>query len=94
MHARYPEALTVDDLARAAGMSRFHFSRRFRDEVEQSPYGSLLQLRLTKAAALLRRRSCSVTEAALSVGFNDVSRFSRMFRRTYGVLPSVHARRG
>lgn len=92
MNARYTESLTVDDLAHAASMSRFHFSRRFREEVGQSPYEYLLRLRLARAAALLQRRGCSVTEAALSVGFNDVSRFSRMFRRTYGVVPSVHAR--
>ncbi len=87
MHASYSEPLSVDDLAKTAKMSRFHFSRLFRDEVGQAPYQYLLQVRLAHAAELLRSGHHSVTEAALSAGFTDFSRFSKMFRKYAGRRP-------
>jgi len=87
MHTSFGEPLTVDDLAKTAGTSRFHFSRLFREETGKAPYRYLLELRLARAKELLRRGHCSVTEAALSVGFRDFSRFSRMFRALHGCRP-------
>lgn len=85
----YAEPLSVDDLARAAGMSRFHFSRRFRDATGRSPYRYLCDVRLERAAELLRRGRHGVTEAALSVGMSDPGRFARMFRVRFGATPSA-----
>ena len=86
--ASYAEPLTVDDLARCAGMSRFHFSRLFRDQVGDAPYHHLLRVRVGRAAELLRRGRHDVSEAALAVGFHDLGRFARMFRREIGCSPS------
>jgi AraC family transcriptional regulator len=86
----YAEALTVDDLARAAGMSRYHFSRAFRARTGSSPYQYLLRTRVRRAAELLRRGRRNVTEAALEVGFLDLGRFSRAFQREIGVPPSQY----
>jgi AraC family transcriptional regulator len=87
IEASYAEPLTIDDIARAARMSRFHFSRRFRDATGRSPYRYLLDVRLERAAELLRRGSCGVVEAALSVGFSDPCRFSNAFRARFGAAP-------
>jgi transcriptional regulator GlxA family with amidase domain len=92
MYARYAEALTVEDLSRAAAMSRFHFSRLFRDEIGEAPYQHLLRIRVHRAAELLRSGRVSVTEAAIAVGFHDFSRFARTFRRIVGRLPVEVAR--
>ena len=73
---------------KTANMSRFHFSRLFRDEVGQAPYQYLLKVRLARAAELLRSGHSSVTEAAISSGFSDFSRFSRMFKKHTGKLPT------
>lgn len=89
----YATALTVDELAAAAKMSRFHFSRLFQREVGSSPYRYLLRTRLERAAELLRTGRANVTEAALSVGFNDLGRFSQMMQRELGVRPQA-LRRG
>jgi AraC family transcriptional regulator len=72
-------------------MSRYHFSRSFRAELGISPYQWLLQKRVEHAAALLRRRRVSVTEAAFEVGFSDLSRFARAFRDQFGCPPSAFA---
>jgi transcriptional regulator GlxA family with amidase domain len=94
MNARYAEPLTVDDLAGTATMSRYHFSRLFRDEVGEAPYQHLLRVRIARAAELLKSGRTSVTEAALAVGFHDFSRFSRTFKRFMGQLPIEVARGG
>jgi len=86
------EELDVGDLARAAGMSRYHFSRRFRDVTGSSPYRYLIEVRLGRAAELLRRGHVSVTEAALAAGFTDFGRFAAHFRRSFGCRPSDLAR--
>jgi AraC-like DNA-binding protein/quercetin dioxygenase-like cupin family protein len=91
VETRYADPLTVDDMARAAHMSRFHFTRAFRAETGKSPYRYLMDVRLAHAAVLLRERR-SVTEAALSVGWNDLGRFGRMFREAHGVAPSAYLR--
>jgi AraC-like DNA-binding protein len=88
MHACFAEPLGIEDLARTARMSRFHFSRLFRDETGQAPYQYLLRVRLASAATLLRGGHHSVTEAALASGFSDLSRFASMFRKHTGRRPS------
>jgi len=90
----FTEPITIEDLARIAGMSRFHFSRCFKDETGQSPYQYLLNKRINQAAVLLRGKRCNITEAALSVGLNDIGRFSRLFRKKYGCSPSQYRRDG
>jgi transcriptional regulator GlxA family with amidase domain len=92
VHAAYAEPLTVSDLARAAGMSRFHFSRLFQDETGDPPYRYLQRVRVRRGAELLRAGRHSVTEAALAVGFHDFGRFARVFRREIGCLPGELAR--
>lgn len=91
VHAAYAEPLTVEDLAHTAGMSRFHFSRLFREQVGLSPYQFLMKTRVERAADLLRGGRRSVTEAACEVGFYDLGRFSRAFRRQMGQPPSAWA---
>ncbi len=88
MNACFAEPLGIDDLAKTAKMSRFHFSRLFRDETGEAPYQYLLRVRVAKAAELLRGGHCSVTEAALSAGFTDLSRFASTFKKHTGKRPS------
>jgi len=88
MEERYADDLSVDDVARAAGLSRFHMSRLFREEVGESPYRFLQRTRIERAAELLGSGRHGVTEAALSVGFRDLGRFARAFREHLGCAPS------
>ena len=69
--ARYFEPLDVDDLARAAGLSRAHFSREFKRAFGESPHGYLLTRRLERAAALLRNTDRSVADICFSVGSGE-----------------------
>jgi len=88
--ARYFEPLGVDDLARAAGLSRAHFSREFRRAFGESPHSYLLTRRLERAAALLRTTDRSVADVCLSVGLQSVGSFTTTFTRTFGASPTAY----
>ncbi len=88
--ARYFEPLDVDDMARAAGLSRAHFSREFRRAFGESPHGYLLTRRLERAAALLRTTDRSVADICFSVGLASVGSFTSSFSRTYGMTPTAY----
>lgn len=88
--ARYAEPLEVDDLARAAGLSKAHFSREFRRTFGESPYVYLMTRRLERAAALLRNTDYSVAEICLEVGLRGVGSFTTSFKRTFGMTPTAY----
>jgi AraC-like DNA-binding protein len=88
--ARYSEPLEVDDLARAAGLSRAHFSREFQRAFGESPHAYLLTRRLERAAALLRSTDHSVLDICLAVGLQSVGSFTTTFTRTYGLSPTAY----
>jgi AraC-like DNA-binding protein len=88
--ARYFEPLTVADLARAAGLSRAHFSREFRRTFGEAPHQYLLTRRLERAAALLRNTDRTVTEICFDVGLTSVGSFITSFRRLYRVPPLAY----
>ncbi|MCW3040454.1 MAG: transcriptional regulator, AraC family [Solirubrobacterales bacterium] len=88
--ARYAEPLGVDDLASAAGLSRAHFSRAFREAFGVAPHAYLLTRRLERAAALLRGTDRSVAEVCVAVGLQSVGSFTSSFTRTYGMPPTAY----
>jgi AraC-like DNA-binding protein len=87
---RYFEDLDVDDLARAAGLSRAHFSREFRRAFGETPHGYLLTRRLERAAALLRKTDHSVLDICTSVGLQSLGSFTTSFKRAYGMTPTEY----
>jgi AraC-like DNA-binding protein len=87
---RYFEALDVDDMARAAGLSRAHFSREFRRIFGDSPHTYLLTRRLERAAALLRNTDRSVADICVSVGLQSVGSFTTSFGAAYGLSPTAY----
>lgn len=82
----------LDDIARAACVSRSHFARLFRVSMGDSPMGYLLRLRIERAKTLLARNDQTICAIALTLGFFDQSHFSRTFRRMTGQSPSQFAR--
>jgi AraC-like DNA-binding protein len=88
--ARYAEPLGVDDLAAAAGLSRAHFSRAFKQAFGESPHAYLLTRRLERAAALLRTTDRSVADICLSVGLRGVGSFTTSFGRAFGLSPTAY----
>ncbi len=88
--ARYSEPLTVDDMARAAGLSRAHFSREFRRAFGESPHVYLLTRRLERAAALLRTTDHTVADICIAVGLDSIGSFTTSFSRMFGRTPTAY----
>lgn len=86
--SRYFEPIAVDDMARAAGLSKAHFSREFKRTFGESPHSYLLTRRLERAAALLRNTDRSVADVCFSVGLRSVGSFTTSFKRAYGLTPT------
>ena len=88
--ARYAQALTVADLAGAAGLSPAHFSREFRRAFGETPHRYLLTRRLERAAALLRTTDHSVADVCFAVGLRSVGSFTTSFGRMFGASPTAY----
>jgi len=81
-----PHAL--DDLARLAGLSRYHLLRAFKRRYGLPPYAYLTRLRVERAAALALETDLPLTRIAQDVGFGSSSRLTEAFRRRFGLAPS------
>ena len=91
LDAEYDREHTVGALARAVGMSTFHFTRVFTALVGRPPHRYLTERRLAAARSMLTQGR-SVTETCFACGFNNLSHFSRSFARRFGVSPSQVSR--
>lgn len=79
--------IELEDAARQAGVSPFHFLRLFADVLGVTPHQYLVRSRLRRAARLLADDDRPVTGIAHDVGFGDLSNFVRTFHRAAGVSP-------
>ena len=81
------ESINLQDAARAAGLSSFHFLRLFTNVLEVTPHQYLVRSRLRRAARMLADADLPITDIAYDVGFGDLSNFVRTFHRAAGVSP-------
>jgi transcriptional regulator GlxA family with amidase domain len=86
---RYGDRLSLVQLGRETGMSRYRLSHRFSQAVGMSLRKYLLTVRLEHAKDLLADGHVSITEVAQDVGFGDLPRFDKLFRRYTGLTPSA-----
>jgi AraC-like DNA-binding protein len=90
MHENLGEHFTIDDMARTAMYSKFHFSRAFQRATGISPGRFLSAIRLQEAKRLLLCTSLSVTDISHRVGYTSVGTFSSRFRTSVGVAPTTY----
>jgi AraC family transcriptional regulator len=86
--ADYSEPLSLKEIARSAILSRFHFSRVFREATWVSPGRYLSAVRIYQAKRLLATTTLSVTDTSLAVGFNSLGSFTNHFTDSVGASPS------
>lgn len=89
IEARLDEKVPLEDLARAAHFSEFHFHRLFRAAVGETVAAHARRLRLERAAYRLVQGDDEVVRVALDAGFESHEGFSRAFKARFGVSPSV-----
>ena len=89
------EVISVEDIARAAGISRSLLEKKFREAFGRSPWDQVMQLRLRQAEQLLCQTRLSIAEIAERTGFSTSEYFSAAFRKLTGTSPRAarHGRR-
>ncbi len=90
LNTNFREAVSVDDAAAAAGMSKSYFMKVFRDVNGISPWEYVLLKRVSYAANLLKTTQDSVLDVAMQSGFNTKSSFNRTFRRVMKTSPAEY----
>jgi AraC-like DNA-binding protein len=79
---------STESFAREVGLSSSQLNRKLRALTDLSSHSFILNLRLKRAAQLLKNRTATVSEIAYSVGFKNPSKFASAFKRQYGSTPT------
>ena len=87
IRTQFSGRLTVEDLAKACGMSVSAFHRAFRKLTQKTPQQYLSSYRLQQAAGLILQKQMSLSQIAAACGFCDEFHLSNSFKRGYGVSP-------
>lgn len=90
MEQELAQEFQLGRLARAAGLSEFHFCRAFKQNTGYAPSRYFIRMRMERARRLLRETSRPIIEVGLEVGYSSASHFSQVFRRETGVTPSQY----
>lgn len=84
----HSKKISTVDIAACVDMSEGHFCRVFKQYVKKTPVEYLNHYRITRAAKLLEETGMKVLEAAMEVGFDNLSYFTGLFKRHMGMTPS------
>ena len=84
------ETPNLEEIGRRVGCSHYHLSRIFTQEVGKTIFQYLRELRMERAAELLRSSHLNVTQVALEVGYNSPSHFSAAFHEAFGCCPGLY----
>jgi AraC family transcriptional regulator len=90
MHAHMHRDLALEEIARAAHLSPFHFARLFKKLTGATPHAYLASLRAARAQALLAETDLPITEVGARVGYMSSSHFARAFRQATGLSPRAY----
>ena len=88
--SRVDAGLTLEKLAREAGLSRYHFVRIFRQLTGVTPHQYILRARLREAAIRVMAEPERILDIAFDCGFGDVSNFNHAFRAEFGVSQRMY----
>ena len=86
----YASSITLEELAKVAGMNPKYFCRFFRTITHQTPIDYVNMYRIEKAAQMLYNTRLPVTDVCMECGFNDSSNFIKVFRKYKGMTPKQY----
>ena len=90
MNTNLADALSLNQLANEAGVTRFHFGRLFKAKVGVTPHRHLVNIRMEAAASLLAKTQLSVLEIALACGYQSGAHFTAAFQKHFTQTPSSY----
>jgi AraC-like DNA-binding protein len=85
----FPSAMTLDEIAKEAALSKYHLIRAFKMVHKCSPFGYIARLKASNAMELLKNSNSSISELSSVLGFSSVQSFSSFFSKAAGFSPSV-----
>ncbi len=94
IYENYTDTVTLEDIAKAANISRSEAGRCFRKYMGCSPIDALIRYRLQTAQRLLGEKTLSLIEISDACGFHSVNYFSRQFKKVYGYTPGQNCKLG
>ncbi len=89
LHANYADAISLEQLAKIANLKPLRLLRVFQREVGLPPHAYLVQMRISRAKAMLAK-NISISQVAFDTGFTDQSHLHRHFKRLVGVTPGQY----
>lgn len=90
--AEFQSQVLLDDAAREACLSPFHFHRLFRSTFGETPHNFLTRRRMDRARHLLASGEMTVTEVCFDIGYSSLGSFSTKFQSLVGVPPTQYQR--
>jgi len=90
--AHYNEKITLEHLAAQFSLDPYYLQKLFKRYIGQSPMEYVIYLRMARARSLLRTGSMSISEIAYTVGIDNISHFTRQFKKQEGMTPSQYRR--
>lgn len=86
----FNEDITLDDLSKIALMSPFHLLRQFKKNYRITPHQYLTSRRLDRAKESVLHSNASLSDICFMIGFSDISSFSKLFKRRFGLSPQQY----
>jgi two-component system, response regulator YesN len=93
IHNNFSTDISLDRVARTAGISKYHFSRLFKEMTGLTYQSYLNRVRIEQAKKLLNDDALSITDTGCAVGYSDLTHFERIFKKLTGNTPSQFRRR-
>lgn len=93
IHTHYTEAISLDDIAASIHVSKSECCRCFKRAVNLTPFEYLMRYRILQAADKILqhdRNTTSISELAISVGFNNTSYFNKLFKKYFNCTPTEY----
>ncbi|WP_210465785.1 helix-turn-helix transcriptional regulator [Rufibacter roseolus] len=87
--SNYHQNLDLENISDEASFSKFHFIRLFKSIYGKTPHHYLTQVRIEKAKHFLQS-NCTVTDTCFKVGFDSITSFTGLFKKTVGKTPSEY----
>lgn len=90
LEQHYAEDISLDKAAQMAGLSRYYFTKVFKQHTNQTYYDYLSFLRIQAAEELLKDKSFAISDISAACGYTSISSFNRVFRKLKGTSPSEY----